>query len=466
MKQSIGILGFGIVGKSALQLVTTHWHKIINVKPMVYVWDQRTLSDDEYTLIKKAGAQIADTGITLGDFVQQHNVLIPSPGIDLSSVAIPITTKIIDELDLFTKLYQGRSLAITGTLGKTSITSLLGQLLTNAHKQGMTAHAPIVAGNIGTSMLDLLQEPNQHPLTILELSSFQLERSASFAPDVAILTSFYPNHLDRHQTLNQYFRAKQNLFMQQGPHQHAILPIQLFHDYPALFKQLVSSIRSSITVTSPTPICTSTIDELTSLGIAPEKILTMQSTGLLYADVPRLTFDENWLTIIATLITQKCSMEQIKILITSLHDAAPEMSEHRVEFVGHINGCAFYNDSKSTIMQATQAAVNRLAQQYDNITLILGGTDKGIDRTAWIQELMCHPHIKKIYWLGNTQPNQTNIPAYDNLNTLCDMLVREIRPGEAVLFSPSGASYDLFKHYVHRGVTFKKIVTELATKHS
>src|SRR5690606_28349772 len=145
----------------------------------------------------------------LNTFLENNSYIIPSPGINVYPYA-SFAHKWLAELDLFNSEYKKPIIAITGTVGKTSVTHLLDQLLQKYTQRVLTG------GNIGIGMLDLLSHPENTDVSLLEVSSFQLELCKSFAPDLAIWTTFSENHLDRHETIDKYFDAKYRILINQS----------------------------------------------------------------------------------------------------------------------------------------------------------------------------------------------------------------------------------------------------------
>ncbi|MFA6527791.1 MAG: Mur ligase family protein, partial [Candidatus Babeliales bacterium] len=238
---TIGIIGFGVVGRSIFSFLDTYKHTPEVVKQgklrdvidtgqlQLVVWDKRELTADEQASITQTGG-IFITGLstTLEAFIDRCDVVIASPGINIEPYKNS-ATPILCELDLFSLFFTKPVIAITGSLGKTTTTKLLGALTERLRYHAVGQHNDIggdvlecdlagkasvrsaVGGNIGIGMLDLVKQVNEYDLGVLELSSFQLDLNTTFAPDVAVWTNFYPNHLDRHITQEAYFQAKFNL---------------------------------------------------------------------------------------------------------------------------------------------------------------------------------------------------------------------------------------------------------------
>jgi len=417
----IGIWGFGCVGACAVHFFGKRGYQIglMNNKP---------LSSDQKRLLDQYDVQFFDQNTQLDSFFKEHEVVLPSPGIDLRPYQ-PYLPQCTTELDILAAHFKKPIIAITGTLGKTSCTHILAQAI--AHNGKRVA----LGGNVGIAMLDLIDQQEHLDYAVLELSSFQLEQVRYFAPDIALITNIYPNHLDRHTTLREYQQAKTNIYTNQTAEQLTLLP-------HAVYEQLQQA-------DLPLPHNYVIIDAKT----------TSQETTLLQT----ITFADNAQLIAATLQT-------LGFTLNNKSDFS--IPEHRVQPLATIKGVTFYNDSKSTLPQATLAALQRLAtkQNTRNIILFLGGLDKGVDRQPLIQQIAQSKLVKMIYTFGSQAEQLAqwctiyNQPcnATHTLEQAFKQCIAYAQKGDIVLFSPSGASFDLFNHYEHRGSVFKQLVHEYA----
>ena len=427
--KKVGIWGMGIVGKSALTYVQQY-------TPHIQILD-----------IKKHDLpnSIVQTPDTTSAFLQHNDYIIASPGIPLHKYK-QYHHKFITELDIYQATYTGISIAITGTLGKTTITSFVQQC---------TPHS-IAAGNIGDAMLNIIRMQPQPSKVILELSSFQLHYAKNFKPQIAVLTNFYPNHLDHHKSEQEYFKAKCNIFKHQDHHSIALLPCNLLQKV-----QKTVELKSQILLFCSHQTCTSgNHQKHKTFFIKNNDIVCSKNQSPIFKDItqlPNITFAENWLIIAAILHLQNiptANMLQLK----------PQPQEHRVEPVGTIKEAIFYNDSKSTVWQATLQALHNFNGQ--SCILFLGGLSKGADRTPLIQQLQ-HKNVTVIAFGKEAELikkicDQFDIPctnhqtlesAFEYCVTICNQVLH-------VLFSPAGSSFDLFKNYIERGNTFKKLVSK------
>ena len=408
---TIGIWGAGLVGMSALR-----YYKNKNSPLLLY--DHAPLSPDKLHDFKHVKLFQPDQ---LSTFLETADTIIPSPGIDTRAYSA-YAHKWLSELDVFYQACTTPIIAVTGSVGKTSTVTALAHLLTKAGK------AVRVGGNIGIGMLDLLQDPTPSDYIILEVSSFQLEYAKTFAPFLSIWTNCYPNHLDRHGTMDNYVGAKGQILRSEDS------------EHPALIHEQLA------------PYCAGSpyARAYTTFSATPEHIqLVQQGTGL-HADH-------------YALLEKAAAMLSVPYSPDLFADL--ELPGHRTEQVATVNGVSFYNDSKATIMQATLGALSRL--QPNPTILFLGGLSKGVDRQPFFEQLPAH--VKHIICFGaeadtlarygrehifSASVHTTLESAFEHARTLA-------RTGDTVLFSPGGTSFDLFKDYQERGERFCALVKNL-----
>lgn len=357
-------------------------------------------------------------------FCKESDYIFASPGVEIKGHYAKYSKKWINECDYFQFHYQKPIIAITGSVGKTSTLHLLSGIL-DYYK---ISH--VTGGNIGTPLFDILDFNQDAPLALIELSSFQLETATQFAPDIAIVTNIYPNHLDRHKTFDEYSRAKWRITAAQNSNQHLIIPQEL-GNYPLW-------------------ICSAATKHV--IDHAHEQNQEFS-----------ISFSQNW-----SVIKQVLSLLQLPV--TSLHVAAKKLTlpEHRFEYVGNYAGISFYNDSKSTLTESTLAAVRQFSPQKPIV--FLGGESKGVDRSPLIQALK--EHVKYVICFGKEARILNQLCTLFSVSssehaTLFDAFhygITIAKSGDIILFSPSGSSYDLFKNYIERGNCFKELVHQLMQK--
>ncbi len=415
--KKIGIWGFGKTGQSVLHFFAPH-------TPHLSVIEKGTFSEEQQTLLQKYQVQIAPYEY-IEQFLEYNDLIIPSPGVDVSAYYEKYADKIVSELELFARHNTTKTIAITGSVGKTTTVTLLTELLNAC---GIPARS---GGNIGTPLLSLLADQASYEFFVIELSSFQLELPHTYAPTYAAITNLFANHLDRHHNLATYAKAKGNLLINQTDEQWAVIPMQFLEAFIPYTAQ--------------------------------QKVVWLADDAFQEYFTPTLsdiTFTQNWQIIFALLELLGKEPQEILPLCTNLH--APE---HRFEFLGTYNGITFYNDSKATIAESTLESVNRCKKRPT--ILFLGGLSKGVDRSPLIKQLPAS--IKSVLCFGKEADTLHDLcskqgiissshATLEDAWTTCTTLMQ---PGDIVLFSPAGASFDLFKNYEERGKAFKKLVTTL-----
>ena len=453
-QKNIGIWGFGIVGKAAA-------HYLHNKCNSLEILDTRQLTEEEQSTIKKLNcswSQGQDCA-SIESFIARNDRIVISPGIDTRQYA-QFSAKFIAEFDLFYASYKKPIVAITGSVGKTTVTHLLAHIIRSYNKKWW------MGGNIGIGVLDALAIEDQTEGAIIEVSSFQLDQCKSFAPDLAIITNIYPNHLDRHGSFQEYVNAKAKIFAHQSEDQTALVPLSL-RSTLGLDKQTHSSVHF-FSLTNPG---TQAMEQLPSTSILfyidngyvraynDGKLITLVAVNKL----PDISFLENWLILCAVLFISQLPVDNLKELVANI-----PLPAHRLEHVATINGIDLYNDSKGTTTAATLAAVTKLKSRP--IILILGGLGKGVDRSELIKQLK--GNVKAIICFGKegeilgSACSTYDIPhkVTTTLDQAIDGCLVLASAGDQIVFSPAGTSFDQFKNYEERGDYFKQCIHKIKGK--
>jgi UDP-N-acetylmuramoylalanine--D-glutamate ligase len=449
--KNFGVWGLGVVGRSVIRFLHAQGHTIS-------LYDARAITSEEGAFLKSYGVRYYPPD-QQEVFLKSHTHIVPSPGIALPKISLGIPS-FVHELTLFGPLWHKPLIAVTGSLGKTTLVTLLRTLL-EAHNRSVAT-----GGNIGTAMLDLLPLQESVDYGILELSSFQLEYADSFAPNVAIMTNLYANHLDRHGTLNEYFTAKAQIFLHQKSYQQALLPFPLL----GKVRELTSRSINYFAIEEPSAqelhllkegdiLYTLTNDSLIKRTCKDGQLETKAYSVARYSAQGASLLSETWLIILAT--------SDMLGMLDSETFTVPDFSsiEHRIEFVGSFAGKLFYNDSKSTIVEATKAAVTTLSSRP--VHLILGGLSKGVNREPGIAQLK--PYVASIACFGKEAPSleayckkhQIVSSCHTTLEEALNASVNRAKANDIILLSPAGTSFDLYKDYQERGHHFKKLVKTL-----
>ena len=354
--------------------------------------------------------------------------------------------KIISEIDLFSQIYKGRSIAITGTVGKTSTVSLISHCLT---KVGLNSPA---LGNIGNPLLG--SKLAHDDLCVLELSSFQLENANFFSPDVSVIINLYPNHLDHHENYESYKKAKLNIFAQQKsgliiahPELAPDIRNKNYRNLPVVYTGSVAELQtheSLIKYDSDKIFLVNAEPKLIGNLAVKQKFANLANDSLailfIIFDYFKLDFQDNF-----------------------INDF--KLPAHRAELVQSINGVDFIDDSKSTVVEAT---LHALAMNTKPTILLLGGVSKGVCRRKIFQKLKGCTHLKQLIFFGHeaeTLYHQAffdfkNISSCINLEEAVELAKKLAVVGDVILFSPSGASFDLFNNYQERGQRFRELISQ------
>lgn len=447
-KKQIGIWGFGIVGKAAVNYLHSQGHTL-------GVMDKRTPTAQEQDYLKEKNI-IWYHESEQETFFNSYEVIIPSPGINISPQRYAThKDKWLHELDFFYSAFSKPIIAITGSIGKTSTTHIFAQIFKEL------SISVAVGGNIGIPTFDLIDQNNTVDYALLEVSSFQLNYCKNFTPALAIWTNFYPNHLDHHSTEDEYFAAKNNILIQQTKDQLSLVHFMLRNK----ISPCVSGHKRSYFITT----CPGT-DELNTLSnneqvyYIKDNVVMRYTAGLhtpvmlLTSALLNLSFIDNIL-----LLTAACDLLNINNQALQTIATTVQLPEHRVEKIGNINNIDFYNDSKATTTASTLAAVEKLHNRP--LHLFLGGLSKGVDRAPFVAQLK--NQVKHIYCFGKEAESLyamciANHIAATHCATLSDAVnacTITAQPGDCVLLSPAGSSYDLYENYEQRGKHFKELIT-------
>lgn len=424
--KKIGIWGFGVVGVSVFNYVKkiTNYVQILDKKP-------------HETMVT-----ILQTPESIQKFLDENDYIVPSPGIPLHDYE-SYYHKFICELDIFASEYHESTIAITGTAGKTTITDFIAQLIPNS----------IAAGNIGFAMLDALKLNPQPKTVVLELSSYQLQYAHDFAPDIAIWTNFFPNHLDHHKNIDEYFQSKCNILKFQKSNQKAIIAHELLNDVQRVIDYQGTLYTYSLKKPKNCIIPTFYIQN-NNLVLWQNNKTTIIFKNSNY--LPRTTFLINWIVILATLYLKKEN-------ISALNFTKLTQQPHRVELVGTYQNVKIYNDSKSTIWESTQQALTLFPNK--KIALIIGGMSKGADRSPLFKFIAEQKNItsfifgkEKAMLTLFCRNHKLSYFEAETLEELLNIFKIHHQNFDVLLFSPAGSSFDQFKNYQDRGNIFKKLL--------
>jgi UDP-N-acetylmuramoylalanine--D-glutamate ligase len=391
-----------------------------------------------------------------------QDLIVVSPGVPVDAPPLvqarSVGEEVIGEIELAAQFLPGPIVAITGSNGKTTTTTLTGEILTAG---GFPA---LVGGNIGTPAISLVERAKPETVIVLEVSSFQLETICTFRPKIAIVLNVTPDHLDRHRTFDAYTDAKARIFENQQSDDFAVLNAD-----DSTCVAMASRTRGQVFWFSRQK------EVRQGAWVRDGNIVfrdgERQREIMQVSEIPLKGAHnlENALAAICAGALLGCVPEKIRQAVREF-----KAVEHRLEFVATIRGVDYYNDSKATNVDATIKALESFPA---NIHLILGGKDKGSDYSV-LNELL-RQRVKRVYTIGaaaekiesqivssKSQDSRSGHPEVVHSETLENALRKAnavAEPGDVVLLAPACASFDQFKNYEHRGQAFKEIVRALAT---
>ena len=379
-----------------------------------------------------------------------QDLIVVSPGVPVDAPPLvqarALGEAVIGEVELAAQFLPGPIVAITGSNGKTTTTSLTGEIMTAG------GFPTLVGGNIGTPAISLAERTTRETVIVLEVSSFQLETIQSFRPKVAVVLNVTPDHLDRHRTFEVYVDAKARIFENQRGDDFAVLNA----DDPTcatmgsrtraqvFWFSRQSEVRQGAWVRDG--------NILFRYGAQQREIMQVSEIPLKGAHNL-----ENVLAAVCAGALMGCAPEKIRQAVREF-----KAVEHRLEFVATIRGVDYYNDSKATNVDATIKALESFPA---NIHLILGGKDKGGDYSV-LNDLL-RQRVKRVYTIGaaaakiESQIKGVEVVHAETLENAIRKANAVAQSGDVVLLAPACASFDQFKSYEHRGRVFKEIVRGL-----
>jgi UDP-N-acetylmuramoylalanine--D-glutamate ligase len=414
-----------------------------------------TLSDQRDRLEEEDRLRAAGVELELGghyeDTFTSADLVVTSPGVPFRQPVLEAARRsgvpVIGELELAFRWLRGKVIAITGTKGKSTTTTLTGRMLEAGGRR------VLVGGNIGLALSAQVESSTEDTIHVVEASSFQLEATETFRPWIAVLLNFSPDHLDRHATVEAYGSAKARIFARQTDDDWAVLnaddaaSLALAADTRArrLLFSMSAAIRSGVIVDGNAIVGRH--------GGRVEPLVPLSSIRLLG---PHLVADVVAAAAVAWLAgVDAAAMTRAVEGFSGL--------EHALELVGDVGGVRFVNDSKATNIEAARRAIESFG---DGIVVILGGRFKGGD----FRDLLAPLEARRatVIAIGESRPlisdalsGRVGVREATDMSSAVRTAFASASPGSTVVMAPACASFDMFRDYAERGRVFKQEVLRL-----
>lgn len=444
----VTVVGLGKSGAAAARF-------LIKKKAIVRVTDgsQNPSVLKEAQALRKLGAQVETGGHTTG-FIQGSDLLVTSPGVPKDSLPLAAAGRekipVISEIELGASFCEGTIIGVTGSNGKTTTCHLLHQILRDAGRKS------VLCGNVGHSFVGELPKIDRKTFVVLELSSFQLEDCPRFRPKIALILNLSANHLNRHGTMARYAKAKEGIFRSQRASDQLILNA----DDP-IVKKMAARARSKVSFFSKAHLKEGAF-------ISDEKLFVRHKGKSIY-ELKTGSFglkgDHNLENILACAQVAALVGVSVKSLEGTLRRF--KTLEHRIEPLGRVRGVEFFNDSKSTTVASTTAAIRAMRS---SVVLVAGGRDKGSDFKR-IEPLVSE-RVKEAVLYGESRGKIAaswkrfkKIKMEQDFKRAVSLAFNAAGEGDALLLSPMCTSFDQFGSYGERGRVFKRIFKELKRKY-
>nr|WP_315022624.1 UDP-N-acetylmuramoyl-L-alanine--D-glutamate ligase [uncultured Aminipila sp.] len=440
------IVGMGKSGIAAAQAM-------LRLGAKVFVQDSKSVSDIEPQLAnfltsRNVKCYFAEKPSCLDEI----DMMILSPGVplelDFVQEAIAKGVEVVGELEIAFRVGNGNYVAITGTNGKTTTTTLVGEIFKNAKRK------TYVVGNIGVAVISMAVSAELDSWLITETSSFQLETTKYFKPKVSAILNLTPDHLNRHHTMENYGLAKAKIYENQDESEYFIAN----YDDPASFELSKACKKAKV-------VPFSRKEKLTyGAFVADGHMVIINDAGnlitLCRADELKIPGSHNLENALAAAAISYFAGIDPSVISDTLKNF--QGVEHRLEYCGQVDGVRFVNDSKGTNPDASIKAIEAMKK---GIILIAGGYDKGSDFTDFIKAF--DGRVKHMVLLGKTASKikeqaeavgYTDITMAKNMEECVAEAFKLAVPGDTVLLSPACASWDMYTCFEQRGEHFKNCV--------
>jgi len=440
------VVGLGKSGLGAARFLKKRGARVTvsDARPATLIAELPTLLDEGFMV--EAGSHGLLT-------FRRQDLIVVSPGVPANVPELmqvrAMGMHIIGELELGAEFLQGEVVAITGSNGKTTTTTLVGEILKAA---GRTT---LVGGNIGRPVVELAEESTPETWSVLEVSSFQLETVETFRPRIALVLNITPDHLDRHGSFENYAAAKARITEFQTAVDFLVLNAE-----DVKTQMVASKTKAQIywfsakrQIKQGAFVHGESIFFIAKEGAKPEPVMPV-------AEIP-LAGAHNVENVLAAVCAARLAGVESDVIRTAV--GAFKAVEHRLEFVREVEGVRYYNDSKATNVDATVKAVEAFES---GVWLILGGKDKDSDYAT--MSALLRERVKGVLTIGSAAEKierqlagVVKIERAETLERAVALAHEAAGTGDVVLLAPACASFDQFDNYEHRGRVFKELVAGL-----
>ena len=448
--RAVIVYGAGISGRGAAEVLARHGQQVF-----LYNDNPCTIEEPLLAAIRAVGGDLIIGEEAFAKALAEAGMVVLSPGVPCDNMNVLLAelvsgVEVISEVEMAYRIYDGHMAAITGTNGKTTTTTIVGE---------MFKRLPVpsaVGGNIGLALSKEVEGLTEDAWLAAELSSFQLEKVSTFRPDIAVVLNLTPDHLERHHTMRAYGEAKKNIFRQQSVAQITVLN----YDDP--------EVRTWAKDSDGT-ICFFSRKTALDQGIFMQNgnfVIKWNNTTKVVCNIDELHLfgghnEENVLAAIACGFFAHVPVEEMADVLRNFRSI-----EHRLEYVRTIKGVPYYNDSKAT---NTDSAIKALeAFPKGHIILLAGGHDKLTElepMMALVKEkcdaLILLGEAKERFYEAAKAAKVGNILLADSFEDAVNKAYAMAEAPQVVLLSPACSSYDMFKNYPERGRYFKQLVNAL-----
>ena len=449
-RKRAAVLGFGVSNRPLAKTIAK-WGADVTV------FDRKNEGDfPDLSEYKEIGIKFS-LGQRYLDNLKGFDVIFRTPGMhfDIPEIQRELAdgAELTSEMEVFMKICPAKIYAVTGSDGKTTTTTLIYEML---KQEGYNC---FLGGNIGTPLIDKVEEIDVNDRVVLELSSFQLLTMKN-SPDVAVISNLSPNHLDIHKTMEEYIDAKKNIYRYQTDKDRIVIN----YDNP-ITRSFIPEVKGRLILFSIKEECTTGTFLKGNLIICREGGMEKEIMPIEDIKLPGMHNVENYLAAISAVMPEVSN--------ESIVNVAKNFSgvEHRNEFVRTVNGVSFYNDSIGSSPTRTAATLKSFKKK---VILIAGGYDKKLCYDELGETI--HKYVKLMVLMGDTadkiekayknyarKANVEPLPVVRvrNMEDALNSAYRLAQSGDIVVLSPASASFDLYSNFMERGNHFKELVHQL-----